>query len=165
MLNDIADPGMRLLAAALVGMALGLDRDLHGKPTGVRTLGLVALGSALATATATHYIERYAAFDQHPDAASRVLQGLIQGILTGIGFIGAGVILHDQTGPRIRGLTTAATVWITAAIGIVCGLGEWKLLVVSIVLVLLMLVLGGPLERRLHRYLGGISSENQERDS
>ena len=108
---------VRLLAALATGMAVGLNRDLSGKPVGMRTLGLVALGAALVVLAGTGPDGVHLA----PDAVSRV----IQGILTGIGFIGAGVILHDRGGRTVHGLTTAASVWISAALGIAAGLGAW----------------------------------------
>src|SRR3954453_9251045 len=86
---------VRLGAAIVIGGVIGLNRDLHHKPTGVRTLALVALGSALAVLAVAH--------DPQADI-SRV----IQGVITGVGFIGAGVILHRPTEKRVHGLTTAA---------------------------------------------------------
>ena len=74
-------------------------------------------------------------------------------MLTGIGFLGAGVIVHaDQS--KVKGLTSAACVWFTACIGIVCGLGLWRLVIVALAIALLLLVLGGPVERALHRIFG-----------
>src|SRR5262249_21780002 len=94
----------RLGAALVIGSAIGLNRELHHKWVGMRTLGLVALGSAvavLAVVVAT----------KNPDAdASRV----IQSVSAGGGFLGAGVILHGPTGVQVQGLTTAAAIWITA---------------------------------------------------
>jgi putative Mg2+ transporter-C (MgtC) family protein len=97
----------------------------------------------------------FGALSDHPDAASRVVQGLIQGILVGTGFIGAGVILRDQSSGKVHGLTTAAAVWVTAGVGIVCGLGDWFAAGVAVPLVLLVLTFGGWLERRFHRLLRG----------
>jgi len=94
---DTADIVIRLGLAALAGIALGLNRDLHGKPTGVRTLGLVGLASALVVIAVGH----------GNGDASRV----IQGIVTGIGFLGAGVIVRNEKGKHVHGLTTAACVW------------------------------------------------------
>jgi putative Mg2+ transporter-C (MgtC) family protein len=103
---------LRLGAAMLIGCLIGLDRELHHKSTGIRTLGLVALGSALAVL----------AVAKDPDAdASRV----IQGVITGVGFLGAGVILHGPTGLQVQGLTTAAAIWITASLGVLSGLAAW----------------------------------------
>jgi hypothetical protein len=100
----------RLGFATLAGMAIGLNRDLQNKPTGMRTLGLVSLGAALVTLATIDFGQ----LSENPDALSRVVQGVIQGVLTGVGFICAGVILRDRQGFTVHGLTTAATVWVTA---------------------------------------------------
>src|SRR5689334_13522712 len=134
---DTTEIALRLGAATLAGAALGLNRDLHGKPTGVRTLGLVGLGSALAVLA----VGQSSSVD-----ASRV----IQGIVTGIGFLGAGVILRN-TGGHVRGLTTATCVWLTACIGAACAMGEWRLFLVSIPLIFIVLVFGGRFEKLVHR--------------
>src|ERR1700749_1116842 len=91
---------IRLIIAFLFGGLLGLNRELHGKPAGVRTHALVCIGAAAATLAALYSPDGAPA---DPNATSRV----IQGILTGIGFLGAGVILHDPPG-HVSGLTTAA---------------------------------------------------------
>src|SRR5262249_58754599 len=88
------------------------------KGMGVRTLGLVALGSPLAVLAVAH--------DRLADV-SRVIQGVIMGV----GFIGAGVILHHATSGKVHGMTTAASIWVTAALGVLCGLAAWKVLVVA----------------------------------
>ena len=138
---DIIEIVIRAGAAVLAGAALGLNRDLHGKPTGIRTLALVGLGSAVAV---------MAVFDSHDvSAVSRV----VQGILTGIGFLGAGVIIRNNEGRQIHGLTTAACAWLTACIGVTCGAGEWRIVLVSVVLAFLVLIVGGPLEKALHSRL------------
>lgn len=132
------DIALRIGTAALIGAALGLNRDLHCKPTGVRTLELVGLGSALAVL----------AFGQANSAdASRV----IQGIVTGIGFLGAGVIIRNNEGQHVHGLTTAACVWLTACIGAVCGVSEWRIILLSLPVILILLIFGGPFERAIHR--------------
>jgi putative Mg2+ transporter-C (MgtC) family protein len=105
---DILDIAVRLGVATLVGVLLGLNRDLHGKSTGVRTLGLVCLGSALAV------LSIHAATGTEE---SRV----IQGIVTGVGFLGAGVIVRSEKGHHVHGLTTAACVWVTACVGAACA--------------------------------------------
>jgi putative Mg2+ transporter-C (MgtC) family protein len=139
---------LRLGAAVIIGGVLGLNRDLHGKPTGVRTLGLVALGSALIVVGASNLV---GPGSPDPNVVSRV----VQGVLTGIGFLGAGVILHSAgDAHRVRGLTTAACTWLTACMGLVCGIGDWRLLAVALPLVFLLLVLGGPIERGFHRRWG-----------
>ena len=130
---------LRLLAATLIGASIGLNRDLHGKPTGVRTMGLVGLGSALIVLAS-------GLVGGNGDATRAV-----QGIVTGIGFLGAGVIIKAATGDRIHGLTTAASIWLTAALGVTCGLGYWPLALVAAVLGLVVLIVGGPLEKAIRR--------------
>ncbi|CAH1670360.1 MgtC/SapB family protein [Chelatococcus asaccharovorans] len=139
---DSLDQFLRLGAATLIGMIIGLNRDLENKPTGVRTLGLVGLATALVTVGTLEFEP----LGDNPDALSRVVQGLIQGILTGIGFIGAGAILRDRDSGDIHGLTTAASVWVTAAAGIVCGLGNWPLVVTAVVVAMALLISGHAIE-------------------
>jgi len=136
---------LRLIVAALVGIAVGFNRELRGKPLGMRTLALVSLGAALASITAINF----AGLAEHPDALSRVVQGVLQGVLTGIGFIGAGVVLHDRQSQTVYGLTTAASVWVTAALGIACALAAWGLVVAGVVLTLIILFGLGWVEARL----------------
>ncbi len=145
------DSALRLVAATAAGLALGLNRDLSDKPTGMRTLGLVALGAALAALAGL----RAQGVAGDPDATSRVIQGVIQGVLTGIGFLGAGVVLRDRSAGRIRGLTTAALVWVTAAVGIACALASWVLIALGVGLALFLLVVLHPLEKKLERRAGG----------
>lgn len=139
------DELLRLIAAAAIGIVIGFDRELRGKPLGVRTLALVALGSAIAGTTSIHYAD----LAGHPDALSRVVQGVLQGVLTGIGFIGAGVVFRDRESETVRGLTTAATVWVTAALGIACALAAWTVIAAGVILTLLILFGLGWLERLL----------------
>jgi putative Mg2+ transporter-C (MgtC) family protein len=121
-MEETIDIALRLGAAALVGMLIGVNRDLANKPIGMRTLGLVALGAAIVSLAGVQ-VEGMA---EHPDALGRVVQGIIQGVMAGISFIGAGVILRDREARRVEGLTTAPTVWVTAALGIACGLAAWE---------------------------------------
>lgn len=130
---------LRLGTAALVGGAIGLNRDLHHKPSGLRTLSLVAVGAALATLTAS----------QDPNdaaAVSRVLQGLI----TGVGFLGAGVIVRHTQTSKVHGLTTAATIWVTAVLGAACGTGAWPVVITSVAIISGILIWGGRIERAVH---------------
>jgi putative Mg2+ transporter-C (MgtC) family protein len=122
-----------------------LNRDLHGKPTGVRTLGLVGLGSALVVLASTDFLAVLPSVDANP--VSRA----IQGVLTGIGFLGAGVIVREGSGTKVQGFTTAALIWLTAGMGIVCGLGAWIPAAVAFFLVFFLILGGGSLERHLHR--------------
>ena len=124
--------------ATLIGCAIGLNRELHHKATGMRTLGLVALGSALAVLGVAQ--------DSQVDV-SRV----IQGVITGIGFLGAGVILHPPTGGKVHGLTTGATIWVTASLGILVGCACRRGYSGSSCR---HADRGGPIEKWCHRWLG-----------
>ncbi|KMO38721.1 hypothetical protein VQ02_11535 [Methylobacterium variabile] len=108
---------LRLGAAVLAGGLVGLNREMHAKPVGVRTLALVALGAALVTLSGSGF-----SGDGIDANASRAIQGTI----TGIGFLGAGVIVKGEARGRVHGLTTAAAIWVTAALGIACGLGAYR---------------------------------------
>ena len=144
------DIALRLGAAAAAGIVLGINRDLNNKPIGARTLGLVALGAAtVVTATI-----QFPGMAEHPDAASRVLQGVIQGVMAGISFIGAGVILRNASAQNVNGLTTAATVWVAAALGIACGVAAWHTVLVAVALALLLLVVVAWIERLLAKAKG-----------
>ncbi len=138
----------RVLSALFVGVALGLNRDLHNKSAGVRTHALVTLGAAFAVLA---LVDPHAASGYPvPDSISRV----VQGVVTGVGFLGAGVILRDPEG-HVYGLTTAATIWVAATLGMLCGLGHWPLVASGTVLVLLVLILGGPFEHWVERIIKG----------
>jgi putative Mg2+ transporter-C (MgtC) family protein len=141
---DWTDAVLRLVAATLTGVAIGLDRDLRGKPTGVRTMGIVALGSATIVLAS-----QYPAHMEDLAAGSRVMQGII----TGIGFLGAGVILRHPSGGRVHGLTTAASIWLTACIGAACGAGAWAIVAAATVLVGIVLGFGRTVEQAFERLL------------
>jgi putative Mg2+ transporter-C (MgtC) family protein len=138
---------LRLGAAMLAGMVIGLNRDLQDKPMGMRTLGVVSLSAAVVVLAGSSYGNLR--FDQ--DAVSRV----IQGILTGLGFLGAGVILRERDKLEIHGLTTAATVMVAATVGITAGLGAWFLTFAGTVMALTLLVFGKPVEIFFARVLKG----------
>jgi putative Mg2+ transporter-C (MgtC) family protein len=138
---------LRLGAATLAGALLGLDRELAAKPIGIRTLALVSLGSAAVCIAATDQ----EIFTGEPDALSRVMQGAIQGVLSGIGFLGAGVVLQQPSEQRVKYLTSAATVWVTACLGIACGIGAWWVVGGATALALFLLVVIHPIDRWLER--------------
>src|SRR6185295_1420414 len=138
---------LRLVAAAAAGIALGVSRDLKRKPTGMRTLALVCLGASMAT-VATVYLSD---IQGDKNALSRVVQGVLQGVLTGIAFLGAGAIIRNEKDGEIPGLTTAANVFVVAAIGIACGLGAWWAALLGTGLALVVLVILHPIEKRIER--------------
>ncbi|WP_210207832.1 MgtC/SapB family protein [Bosea caraganae] len=128
---------LKLLAGLLAGVAIGWERTLRHKSAGLRTFGLVGLGTATAAA-----IFSGTSGAPHPDAASRV----VQGILTGIGFLGAGVIIRRETDGLPHGLTTAAAVWVTAALGCAAGLGQWRITLTATALALTLLFINHSVE-------------------
>lgn len=135
---------LRLGTAMLCGALLGVNRDLHHKPAGLRTFSLVSLAAATVILT-TLDLSR-----GDMNAVSRVAQGM----LTGIGFLGAGIILHRDA-QHVIGLTTAAAVWLAAALGVTCGFGlVWQALAVTAAGLLIMIV-GGPIEQWLTRFFRG----------
>jgi putative Mg2+ transporter-C (MgtC) family protein len=125
----------RMVIAMILGAVIGAQREATGKPAGLRTHMLVAMGGAL-------FVLAPVQSGMDLDGMSRV----IQGIVTGIGFIGGGAILKLQEQRAIEGLTTAAGIWITAAVGIAAGLGRWGLAVISTILTWITLSLIGKIE-------------------
>lgn len=127
---------IRLLAAMLLGAIIGFQRERAGKPAGLRTHMLVAMGSAL-------FVLGGSAAGMSMSDLSRVIQGLA----TGIGFIGAGAILKLRDEREIEGLTTAAGIWMTAATGVAAGLGRIGLAFLSVILTWIVLAMIGRIER------------------
>jgi putative Mg2+ transporter-C (MgtC) family protein len=121
---------LRVFAAVLLGAVVGIERERAGKPAGLRTHMLVSLGTAVVVIACQDA-------GMSLDGLSRV----IQGIVTGIGFIGAGTILKLNEQREIQGLTTAAGLWMTAAIGVAVGLGILGVAVIGTLVTVLVLVL------------------------
>lgn len=154
--DDFADIGdarqltqitLRLLVAALLGGILGFEREHQGKAAGVRTHMLVAMGAAL-------FVLVPSLSGAQADAMSRVLQGVI----AGIGFLGAGTILkgrEEDQGQHVKGLTTAAGLWMTAAIGVAAGMGREATAVLSTLLALMVFSLMPLIVRRLEKRQDG----------
>ncbi|CCD37086.1 unnamed protein product [Candidatus Paraburkholderia kirkii UZHbot1] len=151
----LADAVLRMLSAILIGCVIGIDRDLHGKPTGMKTLGLVSLGACIATMC----VQGFSMTLSSDADVSRA----VQGIVTGVGFLGAGVILQNPRENRVRGLTTAASIWMTTAVGIVCGLGVWSAALIAMILMIALLTLGRVVEKRLlRRWMDKPADERQK---
>ena len=131
----------RLVVATLIGSGVGLDRELRHKPAGLKTHALVALGAALTTVVGAAIADI-----QHPDIS--VVSRVIQGIIAGVGFLGGGAILKSND-EMVRGLTTAASIWLVAAMGIACGAGEFGAALIAVVIALVVLVLFNAIEKRL----------------
>jgi putative Mg2+ transporter-C (MgtC) family protein len=135
------DLSLRLVLAAVLGAMIGAEREIHGHPAGIRTHMLVALGSGLFTVLSIH------GFGQGPGVPIDPTRIAAQ-IVSGIGFLGAGAILKD--GIVIRGLTTAASLWATAAVGMAAGAGEYVIGAVGAGIVLISLWPLNALAERLH---------------
>lgn len=138
--QQVTRASVRLLAALAAGALIGVQRELSRKPAGLRTHMLVALGTAAVVVASIEYGMQF-------DALSRVIQGL----LTGIGFIGAGTILKLTGEHEVIGLTTASSVWMTAAISVAIGLGQFALAFIAAALTWLVLAVLITGERRLER--------------
>jgi putative Mg2+ transporter-C (MgtC) family protein len=135
----------RLLLATAVGAAIGVNREMRLKPAGLRTHALVSLGAALLTLIGLQMVVFSGARDA--SALSRVVQGLV----AGIGFIGGGTILHRDDARVVHGLSTAASIWVVAAVGIASGCGMWRSALTTVALVLFILIAGQPVDDLLRR--------------
>jgi len=134
---------LRLVVAALAGGILGWERERHDKPAGLRTHMMVALGAAAFMVAGLQYAEDYPQFPALRLDPLRVLAGIIGGV----GFLGAGTILEARG--SVRGITTAAGIWVAAAIGTASGMGMYGIAFTSVILAVLILTLVGRLERFL----------------
>lgn len=123
---------LRIFVAALLGGAIGLEREYRAKEAGLRTHFLVALGSAVFMIVSAYGFDGVMNTPEHRWDVSRVAAQVV----SGIGFIGAGTIIFHKSENVVRGLTTAAGLWVTAAIGLACGGGMYILSIASTVLVL-----------------------------
>lgn len=132
----------RLLLAALLGGVLGFEREIRQKSAGLRTNILIAIGSALFTLMSYELAEASGA-DPSRVAAQ---------IVTGIGFLGAGAIMRTRSG--VQGLTTAATVWVNAAVGVAAGGGEYHLAFIATAVTLIVLLVMQPIEAAVDRRFG-----------
>lgn len=129
---------IRMTAAALLGAVVGFERERSGKAAGLRTHMLVSLGTALFVIACLE-----------SGMSSSDLSRVIQGLTTGIGFLGAGAILKLTEKQDIKGLTTAAGIWMTAALGVAAGLGRWGSAVVGVVMVWIILAVLDRVHERI----------------
>jgi putative Mg2+ transporter-C (MgtC) family protein len=143
---DALDIGLRLIAATVIGMALGLERMLRGKPTGTRTLGLVSFAAALVTLSLTHVPD----IEGNGEALARVLQGSVQAELVGIGFLRGGILLRDTDTHKVFNLTSAAEVWAVAAMGLATACAPWAIVGLGVVIFVVLMVVLRALEKRFH---------------
>ena len=133
--------GLSVVLAVVLGAAVGLERELSDKAAGLRTNVLICLGAAVFT-----MISRQIGSGQN-DSVTRIAAQIV----TGVGFLGAGAIIQDRGG--VHGLTTAATIWLVASIGMACGANFYELAAVSTLIAMLVLIVFGKLAKSLGRYL------------
>jgi putative Mg2+ transporter-C (MgtC) family protein len=136
-MRDLSNVALRLCTASIIGAGFGQSRDLHGKLTGVRTLGLVGIGSTFIVITVS----------QGTADASWV----VQAIVTGIWFVGTDVIARSNVHYRVHGITTAACIWLTVCIRAARGVTDRRTILISLPIVLVLLASGGPVERAFQR--------------
>jgi putative Mg2+ transporter-C (MgtC) family protein len=129
-----------IILAVVLGAAIGLEREVHKKAAGLRTNVLICLGAAVFT-----MISRQMGAS-HGGSLTRIAAGIV----TGVGFLGAGAIIRDRAG--VLGLTTAATIWLVASIGMACGARLYLLAVISTLIAIVVLIGLGQLEKPLERF-------------
>jgi len=138
----------QLLLASLLGGLIGLEREVHGRPAGFRTHLLVSLGAALFVVTSVHFYQRFGNFSGQGPVG--VDPGRIAAqVVAGIGFLGAGAIIREKA--SIRGLTTAACLWVAAAVGVAVGGGMYLAAIVVTFLAVVNLIFLKKLENRLKK--------------
>lgn len=147
--ESLARITLRLIVAMIFGAVIGIQRERAGKPAGLRTHMLVSSGTAV-------FVIASEEFGMNPDSVSRVIQGLV----TGIGFLGAGAILKIYDKRVVEGLTTAAGIWMTAALGVAIGLGRFGVALVATLLAWMTLSLVRQLEDILNK-----GSRKDEKDA
>lgn len=128
---------IRLVLAALLGGALGFERERNKKAAGLRTHMLVCIGAAL-----------FVLIPQQSGAGAAEISRVVQGLVAGVGFLGAGTIIKGSSEQQVQGLTTAAGIWLTAAVGVATGEGREATAVLSTVLALVTLSMGRRVMRR-----------------
>ena len=138
---ELAEIALRLGAALVAGALIGVDREVKKRPAGLQTHALVSLGAALTVLVVAG----------SPAASGDPLSRAVQGIITGIGFLGAGVIMQYERERRVEGLTTAASIWTAAALGMACGAGYLALAIAGLAAVLFVLVVLGRVEAWMAR--------------
>ena len=134
------DDVLSIVLATVLGAAIGLERELSGKAAGLRTNVLICLGAAVFTIISTIMVE----------GTDGLLVRIAAQIVTGVGFLGAGAVIQDRRG--VHGLTTAATIWLVASIGMACGAGFYKLACMSTLLAIIVLVIVRRLVKPIEQY-------------
>lgn len=141
----------RLLISAIMGGLIGVERQMHEKPAGLRTHVLVCMGATLFTLLSLSF--------SSSDASAVDVSRVAAGVVTGIGFLAAGSIFRDKE--RVRGLTTAADLWVIAAIGLSIGLGYYSVAVVATIVTLLILMIGRVFDNYLNKKATTLEQKNK----
>ena len=148
------DDILRIVLAIVLGAAIGLEREVSGKAAGLRTNVLICLGAAVFTIISRQMALKYDA------SVTRIAAQIV----TGVGFLGAGAIIQDRAG--VHGLTTAATIWLVASIGMACGAGFYQLAVISTLVAVAVLIglarIARPLERSRKKHMPESTPDNQD---
>ncbi len=139
---ELLEFGLRIGAALLAGLFIGMEREIHNKNAGLKTNALVSLGAAVFVLTSLTFEG-----DKYVDTTRVIGQ-----VVTGIGFIGAGVILHKGT--IVRGLTTAATVWCSAGAGCLAAIGQYRELFLLVAVIVFVNVVFNPVDRFIAKLFG-----------
>jgi len=142
LMPEVLDQAIYLLAAASLGSMIGLEREVHGQPAGLRTHMILSTGAALAAILSISYSQ----FLSNPDLPSDPGRIVAQ-VVSGVGFLGAGAIM--KMGVTVKGLTTASSLWTTAIVGIACGSGYLELGAITTVLVFVILTIINKVEKAL----------------
>lgn len=143
---------LSIILATLLGATIGLERELSGKSAGLRTNLLICLGAAIFTIISRQMAAGAA------DSATRIAAQIV----TGVGFLGAGAIIQDRGG--VHGLTTAATIWLVASIGMACGARFYQLAIVATLIAIVVLIGLGKLARPLERFMGKNKSKKSSEE-
>lgn len=148
---------LRLCVATAAGAVLGWERSRQNRAImGFRTLTLVALASCISVQAIVHS----GLPQMNADAAGRV----VQGVLSGVGFIGAGALLHGSGDQQVHGLATAAGIWVAAAMGAAAALAIWPLIIGGVALALFVLLIGAPIERQIRDHARTSGGEQDRQD-
>ncbi len=145
---------IRVGIAVLVGMAIGIERELSNHPAGMKTHALVCLGAAITTMISAEMCYSLIG-NEALDASSKVdMSRIASGVVSGIGFIGAGAVIKSKDGSVVTGITTAATVWVSGCMGLAIGMGYFKIVTVAMLAILFTTVILKGFERRFFKRRG-----------
>lgn len=145
---------IRVIVAVLIGMAIGIERELSNHPAGMKTHALVCLGAAITTMISAEMCYSLMG-NEALDASSKVdMSRIASGVVSGIGFIGAGAIIKSKDGSVVTGITTAATVWISGCMGLAIGMGYFRIITIAMLAILFATVTLKGLENKFIKHRG-----------